>query len=81
MRCQVLDCAARVAGTWAAVNLRWHALKGAVRRNVGAAAAAKEVASYTHAGGGYAFRRRKLPAGALAEPSAAGDDPVVCHST
>lgn len=62
-----------VAGSFAAVKLRLHALKAAVKKTVGPAAAAtavtREVPGYAHGGGGYAFRQRKA-AGALAEPLA-----------
>ncbi|KAL0039732.1 hypothetical protein WJX77_006357 [Trebouxia sp. C0004] len=60
-------------GSLAAVKLRLHALKAAVKKTVGAAAAVaavtREVGGYAHAGGGYSFRQRKA-AGTLAEPSA-----------
>ena len=62
------------AGSLAAVKVRMQALKGAVKKTVGAAAAAavaREVVpgGYPHGAGGYAFRQRKAP-GALAELSA-----------
>lgn len=61
-------------GSFAAVKLRLHALKAAVKKTVGAAAAAaavtREVGGYAHAGGGYSFRQRNKAAGAFAELSA-----------
>lgn len=67
-----------IAGSFAAVKLRLHALKAAVKKTLGAAAAAaavtREVGGYAHAGGGYSFRQRKA-AGALAEPSAGHTSP------
>lgn len=69
-----------IAGSFAAVKLRLHALKAAVKKTVGAAAAAaavtREVVGYAHAGGGYSFRQRKA-AGALAEPSAGHISPTL----
>ena len=69
-----------IAGSFAAVKLRLHALKAAVKKTVGAAAAAaaviREVGGYAHAGGGYSFRQRKA-AGALAEPAAGHTSPIL----
>ncbi|KAK9824700.1 hypothetical protein WJX72_012482 [[Myrmecia] bisecta] len=60
------------AGTCAAVRLRLHALRAAIKRG-GAAAAQREPASYAHAGGGYSFRQAsRLAPGALAEKSFGG---------
>ena len=66
------DTGLMFAGSFAAVRLRLQALKAAIKKIVGttaaAAAVAREVPGYAHAGGGYSFRQRKAE-GALAEPS------------